>query len=393
MKTIVGRVADLSLGELLRLLTTASAAGELSLRNSAGETRLRIAAGMVEGEVSPVTLLAFQRREGSFSFRPAEVEAQTHWQPVEEFLLRLAQEQLPAEPQGEDALSQLRESLLEVSPPARSKVLVVTADPRPYKSLEVEWAKRGWEVTLEATPQWPQDQAFHAAVFHLPGSATLAGQGDLWLQLLTQAGQAQPPVPVVWVGGLTDAWLRHEAIQRGAAFLLPAPAGEVGEAARWFREDLTSLLERLLQRRPAPPAGAAFQEFFLALHADTTPEEARASLLRLTASAFSRGVLFACGQRDFALLGGFGCAPLPRSLPRGIDLLEQVVAQSRPLEEVPTEEAALAFLSRPEGTVSLFPLRVRGEVRGLLATSGKKAGADVQELMAVAGSVGPLLGL
>jgi hypothetical protein len=63
------------------------------------------------------------------------------------------------------------------------------------------------------------------------------------------------------------------------------------------------------------------------------------------------------------------------------------------LEEVPTEEAALAFLSRPEGTVSLFPLRVRGEVRGLLATSGKKAGADVQELMAVAGSVGPLLGL
>lgn len=393
MKTIVGRFADLSLNELLRLLATASAAGELWVGNSAGQAQLRIAAGMVEGEVSPVMLAAYHRREGSFRFQPANLTAETAWQPMEEFLLRLASEAPAVETKGADALSELRESLVDVSPAAGGKVLVVTADPRPYKSLEVEWARRGWEVRLQAEPRWPRESAWDVAVFHLPGSATLAGQGNLWLDLLSHASRCQPPVPVVWVGGLADAFLRHEAVQRGAAFLLPAPAGEVGEAARWFRQDLTLLVERLLQRRGelATPS-SAFQEFFLALHADSVPEEARASLLRLAAAHFSRGLLLACSDQGFEVLGGFGCGALPRRLPRGLEGLEEVVARGQMLE-VPLSHPALAFLAGEQASARGFPITLRGSVAGILLAADPRGATDPQELAAVAVRVGPLLGL
>jgi len=393
MRSIVGRFADPSLPELLRLLTAASVAGELSLRNTAGEARVRVAAGMVDGEGSPAALAAYHRREGSFTFRPGEVEAETNWQPMEEFLVRLASTPLPGEVPRSDVLAELRETLQEVSPVAGSNVLVLAADPRPYRGMELDWQKRGWQVRILSNPSWPEGEVFHAAVFHLPGSATLAGQGGVWLELLSHAAAQRPPVPVIWVGGLADAYLRHEAVQRGAAFLLPGPAGEVGEAARWFREDVTALLERLLRPREVHPSGGALQEFFLALHADTTPEEARASLLRLAASAFSRGVLLACRGEGFEVLGGFGCPTLPRRLPRGVAALEEAVLRGQEVELEGVEEASLGFLLGGQRRLSLFPLRVRGEVAGILAASGPRAGGDTRELAAVAKGAGPLLAL
>ncbi|MGQ9836320.1 MAG: hypothetical protein ACUVRQ_10200 [Thermoanaerobaculaceae bacterium] len=395
MRTIVGRLPDLGLVELLRLLAAISVTGELVIRNSCGEATLQVAAGAVEGPINPVTVVAYHRKDGSFSFRPTTMEPGPHWQPMEEFLSKLARETPPQEPAGEDFISALRESLTDVSPKVLARVLVATADPRPYRGLEVEWARKGWEVNLVNGPDWPEGPTFDVAVFHVPGSATLAGQGDAWLSLLAKANQQRPPVPVVWVGGLADAYLRHQAMQLGVAFLMPAPAGEVGEAARWFREDLSLCLDRLLQQRAlaSQSPGEAFQELFLALQSETTAEEARASLLRLAATAFQRGVLLACKAENFEVLGGFGCPGLVHKLPRGIGILEGVVIRGRPALYVREEEPALASLFSPEQEVFAYPVKVQGQTVGLLLTSGVKAEANPQELVAVAAGAGPLLGL
>lgn len=395
MKTIVGRLPDLGLVELLRLLAAISVTGELVIRNSYGEATLQVAAGKVEGPINPVTVVAYHRKDGSFSFRPATMEPGENWQPMEGFLSKLAREKPPQEQAREDFISELRESLTDVSPRVLARVLVATADPRPYRGLEVEWAGKGWEVSLVNGPDWPEGPAFDVAVFHLPGSATLAGQGDAWLSLLAKANQQQPPVPVVWVGGLADAYLRHQAMQLGAAFLMPAPAGEAGEAARWFREDLSLCLDRLLQQRAlaSRPAGEAFQELFLALQSETTAEEARASLLRLAASVFQRGVLLACEPSGFQVLGGFGCSGLVHKLPRGIGILEEVVSGGRPALYVREENPALAFLLSPELEFFAYPVKVQGQTLGVLLTSGLRPEAKAQELVAVAAGAGPLLGL
>lgn len=394
MRAIVGRLADLSLAELLRLLAATSASGELALRNGEGECQLRVASGMVEGVFAPPVLAAFHRREGSFSFRPGPVPAQADWQPMEEFLVRLARLPWEASQEAKDEFSELRETLSQVAAvPATRRVLVVAGDPRPYRGLEVEWGKRGWEVEITSTPHWPAEGSFDALVVHLPGSATLAGQGDLWLGVLHQAQEQQPPVPVVWVGGLADARLRHEAVQKGAAFLLPAPAGEVGEAARWFREDLTAVLERLLQK-PAGAAGEgwAFREFFLALHAETTPEETRASLLRLAAHSFARGLLVAVAEAQLNVLGGFGFSPIPRRLPRGIEPLERVIAEGVRLEDQSVAEG-FGGLVHGGDTLWAFPLRRREGTVGLLLTSGKYPNADARELAHVVAGAASLVGL
>ncbi len=395
MRAIVGRLSDLSLPELLRLLAAASASGELALRNGQGECQLRVASGMVEGVFAPPVLAAFHRREGSFSFRPGPVPSELEWQPMEEFLVRLARLPWEASQQARDELSELRETLSEVAPvPATRRVLVVAGDPRPYRGLEVEWGKRGWELVVTGNPAWPTEESFDAVVVHLPGSATLAGQGDLWLAILRKAQEQEPPVPVVWVGGLADARLRHEAVQAGAAFLLPAPAGEVGEAARWFREDLTTVLERVLQKPATATAGEgwAFREFFLALHAETTPEETRASLLRLAAHSFSRGLLVGVAEAHLEVLGGFGFSPIPKRLPRGLEVLEKVIAEGIRLEGQSVSQGLEGLVVGGDGLWA-FPLRRREGTVGLLLASGKQPGADLRELANVLPGAAALLGL
>ena len=75
--------------------------------------------------------------------------------------------------------------------------------------------------------------------------------------------------------------------------MLPAPVGDVGETARWFREDLTLLADRLLRAGGASGEGEAeaFRDFFLALQVDADPAEVRASLLRFAGTFFARGAL------------------------------------------------------------------------------------------------------
>jgi hypothetical protein len=415
MKAILGRLTDLGVRELFRLLTSAGAAGELEVESAGARTSLRIRSGYVAGEPSAALVHALAARSGTFCFRAGPVAEDGEWYGLEEYLARV--ESLVAlsgaaavagnddgDGSAFDPLAELRHSLADVPlPGVGPRLLVVTADPRHYRVLEPEWRQRGWDVALRHEPVWADGYGPSAVVVHLPTSATLAGQGEIWLELVRRAARQDPPAPTVWVGGLADPWLRHEAVRAGAEFLLPAPVGEVGESARWFREDLTAVIERLLSRRESgvQREAAAFRDFFLALHVDASPAEVRASLLRFAGSFFARAVLMGVHDGGFDALGGFGQAGVsPSRLPRGTPALEHVVIERRPVSArdlAPSEhlglEAALGLAGTSAG-VELFPVLRGSECVAVLL--GHELLPDVLETSSLASLLarsGTLLGL
>ena len=416
MKAILGRLADLGVRELFKLLTSAGAAGELEVESAGARTTLRIRAGYVAGEPTAALIHALATKSGTFCFRTVPVAEEGEWFGLEEYLARadllVAQSGAAAiaggEQDGEDALfdplAELRHSLAEVPLPGDGpRVLVITADPRPYRALELEWRQRGWDVRLHHEAVWAEGYNPSAAVVHLPTSATLAGQGEVWLGLVRCAAGQDPPVPVIWVGGLADPWLRHEAVRAGAEFLIPAPAGEVGEAARWFREDLTTVTERLLARREsgAEKEAAAFRDFFLALHADASPAEVRASLLRFAGSFFTRALLLAVRDGGFEALGGFGLAGVaPGRLPRGTPALEHVVVERRPVRPGDLAPGEFQGLEQAVGVagaaaaMELLPVLRGGECVAVLAGHEPLPGVlETASLASLLARAGGLLGL
>lgn len=414
MKAILGRLTDLGVKELFKLLTSADAAGELEIESLGARSVLQVRRGHVAGEPSAPLVHAVASRSGTFCFRPGPVSDGGEWFGLEEFLARVdalvarsgvaeaaeAGEDGAAVP-GFDPLAELRLSLAEVALPGiEVRVLVVTADPRPYRVLEPEWRQRGWEVEVRSEAGWDEAFAPDVVVVHLPTSATLAGQGKQWLEVARQGSGRNPRVPVIWVGGLSDPWLRHQAVVAGVEFLIPSPAGEAGEAARWFREDLTLVAERLLARRDsgAQREAAAFRDFFLALHADAAPGDVRASLLRFAGDFFSRALLLAVRDDGFAALGGFGFSGRGSiRLPRGTAVLEHVVIARRPARAgdlVPAELSALASalgIADAADGVELFPLLKGGECLAVLLGHGLRPNvvetASLASLLARSGSL------
>jgi hypothetical protein len=206
---------------------------------------------------------------------------------------------------------------------------------------------------------------------------------------------------VLWVGGLSDPWLRHQAIMAGVSFVLPGPVGEVGETARWFREEVTALLERLVSGRPGAAAGGeaeAFRDFFLALHMDAAPADVRASLLRVTSGHFGAGLLLAVRDTGFESLGGFGL-PSGRAtrFPRGLAVLEDVVARCLP---VTTDAAVAGLLAEALGvkgaTVAIRLLPALSGQECVAVVAGAEArgeGTGVSGLVDLVARSGSLLGL
>lgn len=363
MKTIVGRLSDLGLAELLRLLAAASAQGVLEIDAPAGRARLAVLDGRVPGEVLAPLVMAYATRSGTYCFRPEPVAAAGKWLPVEEYIGRIdaaardssgvrlamleAVRQQAAQP-GSDPLAEIRESLAaERIPLLTARVLLATADPAPYRELQGEWLRRGWETTHQAEPDWPREPVPDLIVVHIPPGATLGAASEGWLRLVRSAATQRPPVPVLWVGGVSDPRLRHEVIMAGAEFILPAPAVGTAESDRWFREEVQAVCERLLARRAHAPEeeASALRELFLALHVEAPPAEVRASLLRMAGSYFGRAVLLAVRERSFDSLGGYGFGATPARAPRGVSLLEGVVVDRAPLlvrEQEPGDVAQLA---------------------------------------------------
>jgi hypothetical protein len=416
VKTILGRLSDLGVKELFKLLTSAGAVGSLEIESAGARAVLEVRRGFIAGAPTVALVRGLATRAGTFCFRPGPVADDAEWIGLEEYCARLDDVCSRAEPTADqpgagategapaDPLVELRLSLAEVPlPGVGPRILIVTADPRPYRVVEPDWRQRGWDISVRHEVAWAEGYNATAAIVHLPASATLAGQGALWLDLVRRAAAQSPPVPVIWVGGLADPWLRHEAIHAGAEFLLPAPVAELGETARWFREDLTAVLERLLARRESgvQREAAAFRDFFLALHADATPAESRASLLRIAGNFFARAALLAVRDGCFESLGGFGLvAGPPARVPRGTQALERVVVDRRPVKSedmAPGElqEIAVPFKLDPAaGSAELFPLLRDGECLAVLI--GHEPLPDVLEtasLTSLLARSGSLLGL
>jgi hypothetical protein len=415
VKAILGRLSDLGVKELFKLLTSAGAAGELEIESAGARTTLQIRQGYVAGIPTAALLHALSAHTGTFCFRPGPVAEEGEWFGLEEYMARLDALISQSDVGGDgaagsavegahDLLAELRHSLAEVPlPGVGPRILVVAADPRQYRVLEPEWRQRGWDVSLHHEVAWAEGYVPSALIVHLPTSATLAGQGSVWLDLVRHAAAQSPPVPVIWVGGLADPWLRHQAIHAGAEFLLPAPIGDIGETARWFREDLTAVAERVLARRESgvQREAAAFRDFFLALHSDAAPSEVRASLLRFAGDFFARAVLLAVGDGGFDSLGGFGLAgPTPSRLPRGTPALEHVVVERKPARSADLPAADLQGVAVPlkmsaeAGETELFPLLRGSECVAILVGHGPLS--DVLETASLASLLarsGSLLGL
>ena len=390
MKAIVGRLADLGLRELLKLLTSAGAEGHLDLEAPSGRSRLQIRKGHVIGEVTPTLVVATATRSGTFSFQPGTTEG-GDWVPQELFLAHLearagsgevAMGAISADSgrrRGvpEDPISELRDSLAEVALPSESvRVLVLTADPRWYRTLAPEWRQRGWMVTVEDNAKWPEGVDPNVLIIHVPVSGTVAGQGEGWLAALRVATIREPRVPVLWVGGLSDSWLRHNVIMGGADFLIPNPAAEIGETARWFREELGVLVDRVLARHGLEMRGEAeaFREFFVALHADASAAETCASLLRLASNYFGRGALFVVTEECFESLGGYGFdlgSGTGTRVSRGAAPFEDVVVERHPVQiesYIQKDAAALARalkLKRFSVGAEVFPLLAGGDCKAV----------------------------
>ena len=382
MRAILGRLSELGLREISKLLTAAGAEGILEVEGPAGQAEVAFRRGHLAGEVSSALVTAYASRNGTYCFRPGAAGGSAEWLPQEEFFARLDAKAEAARQSGvagaegvSDPLAELRESLAEIPIPGGAvRIMIAAADPRPYRTLIPEWRQRGWEVALGDTPRWPEPPAPRLVVVHLPATATVAGQEEVWLGLLRRAAARRPPVPVIWVGAMGDPWLRHQAVQAGVEFMLPAPVGEAGETARWFREDLTALADRLLARHAAggEADAEAFRDFFLALHVDADPAEVRASLLRFAGTFFARGVLFEIRDTVFESVGEYGFTPgTAVRVSRGVAPLEDVVVERvvTHLDGYPEEgSAAVAKALGAQGGLDraeAFPVLRSGECQAI----------------------------
>jgi hypothetical protein len=415
VKAILGRLSELGLRELAKLLTSAGTEGALEIESPVGPARVHFRSGHIAGAITPALVTALATRSGTFCFRPGPIKGVMEWIPQEEFLARLeAQAQKGGAAAGEEAgapegsaagdpLAELRDSLAEIQIPGGGvRVLIVAADPRPYRTLTPDWRQRGWEISLTDTPRWPDGPAPSLVVLHLPVSGTVAKHWESWIALLKRAASVRPPVPTLWVGGLGDPAVRHKAILAGVDFMVPAPVSEVGETARWFREELTFLADRLLARRVGGEGDAgAFRDFFLALHVDANPGEVRASLLRFAGTFFARGVLFEIRETVFESVGGYGfLVPSPVRVGRGVAPLEDVVVERRPVQLANYAEestAAIAKALRSRGGLDraeAFPVLTGGECLALFVGDRPLLEAgETKALAAVFARSGSLLGL
>jgi hypothetical protein len=416
VKAILGRLSELGLRELSKLLTSAGTDGLLEIEGPAGPARIRFRKGHIAGAITPALVAAYSARSGSFCFRPGAAEGSAEWVPQEEFFARLeadAELTLRGEaaagaagtlPASGDPLAELRDSLSEIAiPGVGAHILIVAADPRPYRTLPPEWRQRGWEVSVTDAPRWPDGPPPSLVILHLPAPATLPGGTESWFAMVERAASQRPPVPTLWVGGLGDPGVRHRVILAGVDFMVPAPASGAGETARWFREELTLLADRLIARRASTGEGdaEAFRDFFLALHVDATPAEVRASLLRFAGTFFARGVLFEVRERVFESVGGYGFhLASPSQVSRGVAPLEDIVVERRrvrfadyPNEATTAVARVLKSRTGLEGAEA-FPILAGGECLALfLGDHPLVAEAEIEALAGVMARSGSLLGL
>jgi len=259
-----------------------------------------------------------------------------------------------------------------------TQVGVVAQDPRVWRgSLESNWRRRGWQLKHFRTPSEVPHEQLDALVLHQEHPIETIEQESSWVELILRSAEAEPMVPVVWIGRSTDPKWMQRMIDAGISFLMPAPRGHSGKAASRFAESLAQVLDRQLRLRQLlaqPVYPPAVCELVDALLHGADSEQAVGSLLQLASDDFLRGAVLTVEETAIRCRAGFGY-PLNRNataLPRGVGLLEKTIRSGDVAVGIDPDAGGAKQLARVLGIDNLsqqtavIPLGAGTSVGGLL---------------------------
>ncbi len=436
-KKLAGDLANLPLGQLLRLVEAAGTTGRLTVESGTERVELAIVTGRVS-RPDALMLRSVSRllHAGSGRFRletdpEVVIEGTTVPLSVLEELAENAGERAalssdlgvdelieasliaedPVESPpihhlppivSDDPLEALVEELRDAAPEDLdlAQIGVVAADPRLWRgTVEARWRERGWELRLLAGPDAPLD-GVDLVVVHHQLSITRVGSEDDWLRLVRRARSPETGVAVVWVGPMADSRWVARLVHAGVDFLLPPPAGDIGEPAERFHEVLAMVVERLIERRRHEEGGLGepLVELAGALFSGAAPEDAVAAVLQLASRVLRRAGIVRVEPTVFRCWAGFGypLAEGVRVLPRGIAILERAVRGQGPVASIETPGQGRRQLARLMGvetlpdTTCIVPLEARGRTVAVLV--GDREGEPLDRLGEIVG-LAPRLGL
>lgn len=434
-RTLSGSLQHLSPPALLRLVSATSPSGMLEIDTDAGLLQLEVERGRVamptKHDLEAAARIISCRR-GEYRFTPGEVRrldgdlvtltafaeaagmAASHLEM--EILLeddriegrdsspRANIHVLPAEPL-QNPLGELL-SDLEAEAPGEllfAKIGVVTQDPRWWRRAhELDWRRRGWDILHLDFAELVEFEGLDLLVVHHQQGSVRVGSEEKWLRVIRDAGESEPPVPVVWVAPLGDpAWV-HQLIEAGVSFLVPAPQGDSGEAAVRFAKSLSRVVDRQLQaqqRQGRPALTDAVAELVGALLSESEPDHGISALLQLAAEHFTRGAVLMAEETMIRCRAGFGYPLNPSTavLPRGVGLIERVIRSGEAMTSI--EPGTGGHLARSLGiselpsATALIPLGRSGAVVGVLVAD--REGEDVTgiaDLVLLVGRLGGVFG-
>lgn len=442
MKRILsGSLTHLAPPALMRLLSATATSGVLELVTDEGSFRMEIDHGWTA--VPPIDQLDSASRvltcsEGAFRFEPGDVSSiegpslslgafadavrsglrdleTGHLTDIEVDrlvsgeIVELAQSAtlpnihlLPSEPPV-NPLDDLLEGLADQAPEELlfAQVGVVAPDPRVWRgAVENDWRRRGWQVRQIAKHEDVDLADLDVLIIHQAVGVSRQGNEEDWLELVRNAQETKPPLPVVWAAPLGDpAWV-HELVTAGVTFLLPVPPGEGGEVQSRFVEDLTLVVDRqLMSLRPAsrPVLPVAVTELVDALLHETDSEQALGVMLQLASGNLLRGAVLMVEETAIRCRAGFGY-PLVRgtqALPRGLGILERVIRSSSPTVGIDPAAggshrlAEVLGLDELPSATAVIPLGVGASVVGVLVADREgETLPDLSELVVLAGRLG-----
>jgi hypothetical protein len=446
MKRILsGRLEHLPPDTLMRVLSAVAPSGVLSMETEAGNLQLQVVGGRVAAASDTELELAgrvLACSSGEFRFEPGEIEsrpgitipltayaeAAQSWaeRKKSSFSSELNLERLMAGdlidfskpatsttnihvlPQAplENPLDDLL-SDLETNAPQEilfTQVGVIGSDPRLWRgTVEAEWRRRGWKLHQFSAPAAVTMEELDVLVVHHRLSITRVGHEHDWTDLIRRAGEAAPPVPVIWIGPLGDPTWVWRLIEAGVAFLIPAPPGESGETMSRFTGALTRVVDAQLTRRQGAAEADlpdALTELVENLLGETGPEQAVGSLLQLAAGAVNRGAILMVEETAIRCRAGFGY-PLDRgstALPRGVALLERVIRSGEAVVGIEPEAVGSRELARVLGVdqlppaTAVIPLGAGASVGGfLIVDCDGEPLPDLDELVVMVSRLGGVI--
>lgn len=430
-RRLAGSLDHITARDLLRVLAATSPSGTLELETEAGVLRLAISEGRVPAATAEdlehaATILESSR--GRFLFEPGPVAAE------EGLSLPLAAFAEAAETWASRSAGPLRQELdfdrllsgtlidfsrldprttnIHVLPTAPldnplddlladleshaphellfTQVGVISDDPRPWRGpVEGEWRRRGWQLRPFRPTAAIEVENLDVVIVYQHRPVPDPELLERWIELIRQGRRCQPPVPVIWVGPLSNPALVHRLVDEGAAYLLPAPHADSGETMQRLTTSLGLVVDRQLrvrQRLSEPAIEDPISTLVEGLLADSHPEHAVGSLLQIAAGTLDRGAVLKVEDTAIRSRAGFGY-PLARelsALPRGLGLLERVIRSGEPLFAIDPEAGGAREMARVLGVDHLerhtvvIPLAVGSTVHGLLV--GDRAGDTLPDL-------------